>query len=837
LYQLVAVDRNGAMVTAAFTADGALQRIGAEPQPIGDVGPLAVIRVANALVDPQTADGQQGDQPEIAVITPRQTWLVRPQSGGGFEDLSPTAQIAAGGVAAQWVDLEHDGDVDLAYVLPGGQLQAWRNNSDGTFLDATTEMGLGDARDAVDLAAADLDGTNLGVDVVLASNERCVLYRNQSAGKFAQDEELAGSWPDASRVLVDDFSNDGLPDVAFVQGGSATIAITGREQRQVLTYGFGEVEAATTIDVDADGWLDVVVVADGLGYLLRNEGGAFADSYQAFEIADGAPLRQLLDLDVDADGDVDLLCLTIDGQLWIVKNGSRPGSRLLKLAINSFVGFPSSTGVRVQVRAEDHVVTRWTQRELPVEIGMADHVEADSVQTLWPNGIAKNEIGVRVTKGPFRISVIEFIRTDSCPFLYAFHSGQWRFVNDLLGTAPLNVVVARGVLMPGNPAEAVVLGPAADFAEGHAAARLRVTSELREAIYVDELRLMAVDHPAGTTVFSRDRVAPAKVSGPQFLLGRDPVAVRRAVGSDGVDRTAALAEADGEYAPPGRVLPPPVVGFTEPLAMELDFGDAIDSDDLLLVLTGWIRYGNSSANIASSQRGDLQVIWPRLEAAGADGAWQVIDENVGLPAGNTKTIVCDLRGKLPVGARRLRLTTSFEVRWDQIALYHAAATESLRVTEVRPSEAELAWYGFNELRPTSDDAPQVPNLARHTDTAPWINAVGGWCTRYGDVLPLVDAADEELAILNSGDGATIEFPAAGLPAERAGDVRTLALFARGWIKAADPNSEPDVDVWPFPGGDAPFDEARPDADWQLRYNTRWTPAVIPARVGDRRERP
>jgi hypothetical protein len=411
--------------------------------------------------------------------------------------------------------------------------------------------------------------------------------------------------------------------------------------------------------------------------------------------------------------------------------------------------------------------------------------------------------------------------------LYAFHGGQWRFVNDLLGTAPLNVVVARGVMMPGNPSEAVVLGPAADFAEGASAAQLRVTSELREAIYVDELRLMAVDHPAGTTLFSRDRVAPAEVVGPQFLLGRDSIPVRAAIGSDGLDRTIAIANADGAYAPPGRVLPPPVVGFTEPLALELDFGDALAADELLLVLTGWIRYGNSSANIASSQRGDLQVIWPRLEAAGVDGRWQVVDENVGLPAGNTKTIVCDLRGKLPPTTKKLRLTTSFEVRWDQIALYHAAPSDALRVTEIRPSAAELAWHGFYELRPHSADEPQVPNLARHSNRPPWINTVEGWCTRYGDVKPLVMESDEQLAILNSGDGVTVTFPAGGLPAPQPGALRSLALFTRGWIKAADPNSEPDISVWPFPGGDGAFDESAPGQDWQLQYNTRWVPAMFP----------
>ena len=234
------------------------------------------------------------------------------------------------------------------------------------------------------------------------------------------------------------------------------------------------------------------------------------------------------------------------------------------------------------------------------------------------------------------------------------------------------------------------------------------------------------------------------------------------------------------------------------------------------MLTGWFRFGDSSTNIAASQRGDLEVIWPRLEVAGADGKWQLVDETVGFPTGNTKTIVCDLAGRLPADARRFRLTTSFEVRWDCFALYHAVPRDAVRVTEVSPAAAELQWHGFAELRPNSEDHPQLPNLARMHDVPPWSTTVEGWCTRYGDIEPLIDTTDERMAILNSGDGATIMFPAAGLPPREPGSERTLLLFDRGWIKEDDPNSLDDRQIAPFPGSDRADNGG---SDWQLEYNT------------------
>jgi hypothetical protein len=271
-------------------------------------------------------------------------------------------------------------------------------------------------------------------------------------------------------------------------------------------------------------------------------------------------------------------------------------------------------------------------------------------------------------------------------------------------------------------------------------------------------------------------------------------------------------------APAGRPVPPPVIGFTEPLSIQLDFGQLDDTDHLLLALTGWFPFGNSSTNIAASQRGDLQVIWPRLEAAGADGHWHAVDETIGFPAGNTKTIVCDLAGKLPRDVKRLRLTTTFEVRWDHIALFQTVPTELARVTQLEPTTANLQWHGFAELRPRAADQPQVPNLARVSDWPPWLSSVEGWCTRYGEIAPLVAKFDGRLAILNSGDGATIEFPAHSLPSQQPNTARTLLLYTRGWIKEFDPNTLPDRFVEPLPGETVAGDDT-----WQLEYNTRWVP--------------
>ncbi len=124
------------------------------------------------------------------------------------------------------------------------------------------------------------------------------------------------------------------------------------------------------------------------------------------------------------------------------------------------------------------------------------------------------------------------------------------------------------------------------------------------------------------------------------------------------------------------------------------------------------------------------------------------------------------------------------------------------------------------------DQPQVPNLVAHERARrPGLTMVEGWCTRYGDIRPLVAKSDPMMAILNSGDGATIEFSASPLPARAAGHCATLMLYTRGWIKEADPNTLPDRRVEPLPVvRESP--DAAPPVDWQLEYNTRWVPQHV-----------
>jgi Tfp pilus assembly protein PilF len=740
-----------------------------------------------------------------------------------------TAQAGLAGVKSRravWLDYDHDGDLDLALATAGG-LQLWQNNGDGRFTNVTEAVGITETGACVDLAAVDLDG-NGAIDLVAARGAKPTLvFLNQRTGHFLLQSEPPGPWPPANRVLSNDLNNDGVADVLLFQPERAVLIAGKKADRKEIPFPGLSVDAAALLDFDNDGWLDLCLAGHGLDQpdrglveLWRNQGNGSWSNVSGAANLDALDLprpAKLLAVDLDDDGDTDLLLLTRTGQLKYISNEGGQANGQLKLRLVGTKTNPAGIGTRLEVRAGNYWITR-AVGALPIELGLGGHRQLDSVKTIWTNGIEDNEIGLDRPTNVLTI-VEKNVAAGSCPYLFAWDGQRFRFATDLLGNSPLGLSLRRGVVLPSDPEEIVRIGGAGDFQPRQGYYELEITEELREVLYLDQARLLAVDHPVDVEVHSNDKLGPPpfppSVLRPIRVL-RLPV---RAEGDDGLDRTEALQAIDGRFAPPGPILPPPLRGMCHPLVLTLDFGpwDGLMEKPLVLALTGWLQYGDASANVAASQNASLPVVPPKLEAQGNDGAWTLVDSAVGLPAGKTKTILCDLAGKLPPETRRLRLTTTFEVRWDRIALGETVPGAVIRQFALDPAEARLDWRGFSEIRARVPGHPPRPDYNRVSTRPPWRTTPQGWCTRYGDVLELLTRRDGQLVLMNGGDGLRLRFQAADLPPvpTASGRTRTYFFYSVGWDKDADYNVVEGDTVEPLPVPEV--------ADWVTKYNTRWVP--------------
>src|SRR5688500_1544198 len=111
-------------------------------------------------------------------------------------------------------DIDNDGWLDLFAVTAGGQARLLGNNANGTLEDVTSSAGPFDARGVRQAVFVDLDHDG-DLDLLLAGRERRLVYRNNLDHTFTESAaqmSLAGSG-DAHSVRFADFDNDGRIDL------------------------------------------------------------------------------------------------------------------------------------------------------------------------------------------------------------------------------------------------------------------------------------------------------------------------------------------------------------------------------------------------------------------------------------------------------------------------------------------------------------------------------------------------------------------------------------------------------------------------------------------------
>lgn len=747
----------------------------------------------------------------------------------GLKDLK-----ARDGVLA---DLDFTGKLDLLAVRPDGSgVVVYQNLGNFYFKENTTNSGLPEAiAGAEHVAVEDWNNEDVPAVFVGRAGKSPAYFSKQRAGSFVPTNSPS-DWPAGSVIALGDFNNDLRPDMAVGGERDLRIFLGGLNERLEVPFRGLPIKGILPVDFDNDGWLDVIAFGNGLR-VWRNAGKAgFLDVTTDLGLEKIPAAEALVAADFDHDGDTDLIIDTGSGlQFW--RNDGGNANRQLKLRLAGNRSNASALGVRIELAAGNWHAIR-TVQQTPLEIGVGRHDKLDALKIRWFD-LAGTFPDVAVPTNEFVLEELT-VPSGSCPYLYAWDGKGFRFVTDILGAAPLGLPIGKSHYIEADSQEFLALGTESEFPSRNGAYEIRITEELREVLYLDEAKLVAVDHPAGTLVMPTSKLRPGKPFPPHELWIVQPLtSPRRAERSDGLDVTEALARADGRMASPVQLREPQLRGLAEPFSVTMDFGELHTKRPLVLLLTGWLRFGGGMANIGASLDPALPFPFPVLEAELPDGSWKKIEADVGAPAGKTKTILVDLDKKIPPGARRLRLTTAFEIHWDCALIGEKVSDGRSRRTEQAPDRAEVRWRGFSEFKPLPDWLPLTPDYDRVRPEPPWRRTPSGWCTRYGAVKELVQKSDNALALLNGGDEIALSFNAGSLPALPDGFVRDYFLYAVGWDKDADFHVGQGwrVEPLPFHGmDDQAYDHQTPppnaDDAWIEKYNTRWVGPMILSRKAE-----
>jgi hypothetical protein len=414
------------------------------------------------------------------------------------------------------------------------------------------------------------------------------------------------------------------------------------------------------------------------------------------------------------------------------------------------------------------------------------------VRVIWVSGIVQTETEFpNATTQATRIAthLVELDRKpSSCPYLYAWDGEGFSFVTDFLGAGEMGYWEGPGVRNHPDPVEYVRIGPGRLVARG-GRYELRVTNELEEVLYLDELKLLAVDHPSGVEVYPDEGMTePPKGF---RLYGVRDVRVPGVVDARGADATEAARAVDGRYV--GGFGLERIRGYAREHATTVDLS-AVPATHRVLLLTGWTDYAFSSDNVAASQMG-LALSPPRLEVEGSAGRWETVVKDVGIPVGRPQTLVVDLSG-VRLGPRgRVRVVTNMRIYWDRIGVGEAVKGLELRPVELRLSQARLRERGFSAAVAVGGFEAMSYDYSRVSWTSPWKTPPGRY-TREGDVKELVGARDDLFVVSKPGDEVELSFAAGDGPG--AGRERTFLLKGDGFSKEMDINSASPDEVEPLP---------------------------------------
>jgi tetratricopeptide (TPR) repeat protein len=688
----------------------------------------------------------------------------QPAVSSGLEGLRGTLDVAPG-------DFDNDGLMDLCVITAAGP--ALYRNTGGRFVKFPLSLPARRFERAVWL---DYDH-DYDLDLVLLGDQPAVRRNQGPAG-----------WQDRTT------------DFPFVKG-----AVLGAQKLRLLP--------------DSKAFDLAVFYRDRAPVLYRDLlGGRYA--VEAFQATAIEPSRTQVEADFDDDGRLDRARIDGAGGIHLMHNQTNSNRHWIRVRLTGVRSLKLSQDALVEIKAGSFY-RRAFYNGVPMLLDAGDRATIDTVRITWPNGLIQNEL--RQASGQTHTYVEAPRLSGSCPMIWTWNGHGYQFIADVLGVSPLGVSDGDGSFFETNHVEWIqVAGHALQPVDGRY--DVRVTEELSEVSYLDQIQLYAVDHRAEEEIFTNEKFKGRPF--PEFRLFAvqkriHPQAARDDHGHDVLGR---LMAEDQRYPDDFQRSEN---GVAEMHTLELDFGSAAPSGQALLVLNGWFDWPDGSIFRKAAQESKGGLTTPLLQLQDSQGRWITANPDMGMPSGKPRTIAVPVT--FPAASRKMRIVTNMCLYWDEIFLSENVQDAGVTPKPVPLLSADLRFRGFSEVRAHGQNSlPDTYVYDRVSATSYW-NPTPGLYTRFGSVAGLLSDVDDRLVIMGSGDEVRLQFDAKSLPALAQGWSRDFLVKVDGWAKDRDPNTAFSKSVlplpfhamsrYPYPPGERYPRDAAHD-QYQRQYNTR-----------------
>ncbi|MBF8305567.1 MAG: Tetratricopeptide 2 repeat protein, partial [Acidobacteria bacterium] len=449
---------------------------------------------------------------DIVVLGDKGSHLFKFATNGLATDVSAPSRLSTlSAIDGTLIDLDFTGKLDLIAVnhpaiqpsnhptILGGEVRVYRQFGPLLFSDITSTSGIPASLQngqAVTIEDWNRDGN---MDLIASRKEGPpLLMEKQRGGRLLPSEQT--DWVAGAVFATGDFDNDLRPDLAMVSEGKASICFNGGERKEIAVPGAAGFRQLLAIDYDNDGWLDLWAVGEKIR-VWRNLGLSGFQEHSAqlgLDKFDGGAVSEIHFADFDMDCDSDAIVALANGGLRYLRNEGGNANSQVKVKMVGNRSNASGIGCKVEIQTGGLRLIR-TVHSLPVEVGVGKHQTLDSFLVHWfnwPQGSAEVPVDCREPLFALELTIQE----GSCPYLYAWDGRRFRFVTDILGAAPLGLPIAEGRYIEADPEEFVWIGNEQTFPAKDGKYELQITEELREVLYLDEAKLVVVDHEPGTEV-------------------------------------------------------------------------------------------------------------------------------------------------------------------------------------------------------------------------------------------------------------------------------------------------------------------------------------------------
>jgi hypothetical protein len=340
--------------------------------------------------------------------------LYRNKGDGTFEDVTRKAGLydpTSKGLGVALIDYNNDGNVDLFVANDTQPNRLYQNTGKGTFTDVGMTAGVafneaGVARAGMGVDAADYDGSGRQSLVIgNFSNEMMALYSNEGTGLFI-DEAPASTIGKSSLLTLTfacfffDYDLDGLIDI-FAANGHVSDDISSVQPR--IKYA----EPAHLFRNLGSKKFDEVTGSAGtaLTQPVVGRGAAYGD--------------------FDNDGDLDLLIMSNNGPVRLLRNDGGNRNHSLRVRVIGTRSNRDGIGTRIKITLDDGSA-RWSmvktgssycsQSELPITFGLGARAAIKSLEVTWPSGRRETVTGLRadeavtIKEGTGLVSAVPFRR-------------------------------------------------------------------------------------------------------------------------------------------------------------------------------------------------------------------------------------------------------------------------------------------------------------------------------------------------------------------------------------------------------------------------------------------